>query len=57
MLYCRLDMLDKKGQLRLKCHKGDCDCDEYTREKGFDLCAYCEHSPVVHGKLVFGLFC
>ncbi|XP_047130346.2 uncharacterized protein LOC124810122 isoform X1 [Hydra vulgaris] len=41
-------MKDKKGRSRMQCLKAGCDCDEYTKEKGFDLCAYCDHAPVLH---------
>jgi len=45
-------MKDKRGNVRLQCLKNGCDCDEYSREKDFDLCAYCEHTPVAHGNLI-----
>jgi hypothetical protein len=41
-------MLDRKGVNRSQCTK--CECDEYKREKEFDLCAYCDYPPVVHGE-------
>nr|XP_047131141.1 uncharacterized protein LOC124810388 isoform X2 [Hydra vulgaris] len=41
-------MKDKKGKNRMQCLKASCDCDEYTKEKDFDLCAYCDHAPVLH---------
>nr|XP_047138538.1 uncharacterized protein LOC124814665 [Hydra vulgaris] len=41
-------MKDKKVRSRMQCLKAGCDCDEYTKEKGFDLCAYCDHAPVLH---------
>lgn len=41
-------MKDKKDIFRGQCSKDGCDCDEYMKEKEFDLCAYCEHVPVVH---------
>ena len=42
-------MKDRKGNSRGKCLKPSCDCDDYTVEKNFCLCAYCEHTPAAHG--------
>ena len=33
----------------LQCMKNGCDCEEYCRDKDFNLCSYCEHTPVAHG--------
>nr|XP_047146856.1 uncharacterized protein LOC124819367 isoform X3 [Hydra vulgaris] len=41
-------MKDRKGKNRMQCLKASCDCDEYTKEKDFDLCVYCDHAPVLH---------
>ena len=49
-------MRDKKGKLRVRCLKDGCDCDEYVREKELDLCAYCQHTPVVHSN-IFASIC
>jgi hypothetical protein len=40
-------MKDRKGTDRFECTK--CSCDEYIKERHFDLCAFCEHSPMSHG--------
>ncbi|XP_065678353.1 uncharacterized protein LOC124810273 [Hydra vulgaris] len=32
----------------MQCLKASCDCDEYTKKKDFNLCAYCDHAPVLH---------
>lgn len=45
-------MKDRKGNSRGKCLKPSCDCDDYTVEKNFCLCAYCEHTPAAHEELV-----
>lgn len=42
-------MRDKNGANRGKCSKCS-ECDEYIKEKDFNLCAYCEHTPVAHGE-------
>ena len=47
------NMKDRKGNSRGKCLKLNCDCDDYTVEKDFCLCAYCEHTPAAHGNSVY----
>jgi hypothetical protein len=44
-------MLEKKGSINGA--EKISDCEEFTREKNLDLCASCEHSPVVRGKFIF----
>jgi hypothetical protein len=47
---CRLEMKDLKGVNRMKCKKYE--CEEYLVERNCILCAYCDHSPLSHGKFL-----
>ena len=49
---CDCRMKDVKGVDRGACMKPACACDEYVKERDFNLCSYCEHTPLSHGKLV-----
>jgi len=51
LVCCALEfrMKDVKGVDRGACMKPGCSCEEYIKERDFNLCSYCEHTPLSHG--------